>query len=201
MYVHKSVLCGESGFFKACLYSGFAETQMSTVELPEDDPNAVRQFIQWLYTGTFEVTIAMSPSVRAYSFADKIGAYNFCNDIVDAERADLRAGGLCVCLNAINEVYEYGLEDSGLARLCLESYVWDLMSRHTSNPASWLKQLEEVGTSTAESLLKGILREIVMFRAKPWEDPATLSGCHFHVHEHDSASIGATPGSTPSTEA
>ncbi len=201
MYVHKSVLCGESGFFKACLYSGFAETQMSPVELPEDDPIVVRQFIQWLYTGTFEITGAMSPSVHAYSFADKIGAYNFCNDIVDAEHADLRARGLYVCLNAVSEIYEYGLKDFGLAHLCLKSYVWDLISRDTPNTKGRLDQLEEVKLAAADSLMEDILKEIIMYREKPWEDPATLSGCHFHIHEIDSTCAEASPGSTPSTQA
>ncbi|KAH6624043.1 BTB/POZ protein [Chaetomium sp. MPI-SDFR-AT-0129] len=51
---HRAIVCPQSSFFDAALTSGFVETHTRIVELPEDDPDVLERFLQFLYTGTYE---------------------------------------------------------------------------------------------------------------------------------------------------
>ncbi|KAF4999389.1 hypothetical protein FGRMN_2530 [Fusarium graminum] len=47
--VHKSVVCTRSHFFKAACDGKFKEAQTGEVQLPDDDPVAVRMMVEYLY--------------------------------------------------------------------------------------------------------------------------------------------------------
>lgn len=49
-YVHEDTLC-RLPFFRAALQGNFKEAQEKTINMPEDDPEAVSCLIEWLYTG------------------------------------------------------------------------------------------------------------------------------------------------------
>ena len=50
-YVHPSLLCEKSEYFRACLQSHFSEAQSREVRLLDEKPKAFRLFLKWLYTG------------------------------------------------------------------------------------------------------------------------------------------------------
>lgn len=50
-YAHEDTLC-QLPFFRAALQGNFKEAQEKTINMPEDDPEAVSCLIEWLYTGS-----------------------------------------------------------------------------------------------------------------------------------------------------
>ena len=50
-YVHPSLLCEKSEYFRACLQSQFSEAQSREVRLVDEKPSVFRFFLKWLYTG------------------------------------------------------------------------------------------------------------------------------------------------------
>ncbi|KAF5631134.1 amino acid transport gap1 [Fusarium tjaetaba] len=51
--VHKAIICPRSNFFKAACDGKFKEAQTGEIDLPDDDPTAVRMMIQYLYHDTY----------------------------------------------------------------------------------------------------------------------------------------------------
>ncbi|KAL2019046.1 hypothetical protein VTK56DRAFT_10150 [Thermocarpiscus australiensis] len=51
---HRAIVCSQSSFFDKALSSGFSETVTGVIDLPEDDPDVVERFLQFLYTGTYQ---------------------------------------------------------------------------------------------------------------------------------------------------
>ncbi|EXK28680.1 hypothetical protein FOMG_15139 [Fusarium oxysporum f. sp. melonis 26406] len=47
--VHKAIICPRSDFLKAAFDGEFKEAQTGTIDLPDDDPVAVRMMIEYLY--------------------------------------------------------------------------------------------------------------------------------------------------------
>ncbi|KAH6958091.1 BTB/POZ protein [Fusarium avenaceum] len=50
---HRAVVCTQSSFFDKAMCSNFKEATSRVVELPEDDPDVVERFLEFLYTGTY----------------------------------------------------------------------------------------------------------------------------------------------------
>ncbi|KAM0442732.1 hypothetical protein ACHAQK_003787 [Fusarium lateritium] len=50
---HRAVVCTQSSFFDKAMSSNFKEATSRVVELPEDDPDVVEHFLEFLYTGTY----------------------------------------------------------------------------------------------------------------------------------------------------
>lgn len=55
--VHKFILVTRGGsFFERAICSGFSETQSSTIDLPDDDPDTIASLLQHVYTGSYAQT-------------------------------------------------------------------------------------------------------------------------------------------------
>ncbi|UPK97371.1 hypothetical protein LCI18_008306 [Fusarium solani-melongenae] len=52
---HRAVVCSQSPFFKTALSSNFKEGASGTVDLPDDDPEIVHYFLEFLYIGTYSI--------------------------------------------------------------------------------------------------------------------------------------------------
>ncbi|KAJ4327196.1 Kelch-like protein 10 [Fusarium piperis] len=50
---HRAVVCTQSSFFDRALSSNFKEAASRVVELPDDDPEVLERFLEFLYTGTY----------------------------------------------------------------------------------------------------------------------------------------------------
>ncbi|KAJ3518930.1 hypothetical protein NM208_g14327 [Fusarium decemcellulare] len=53
--VHRAVVCPQSRFFRAALTSNFREGISQTIELPEDDPDILERFLEFMYTGSYSL--------------------------------------------------------------------------------------------------------------------------------------------------
>ncbi|KAF8864145.1 hypothetical protein BDZ45DRAFT_55503 [Acephala macrosclerotiorum] len=96
MKCHKILLSFYSRFFNGALNGNFAESGKSDIDLPEDDVEAVRTFVQWVYTGDvyfghehwFEEAenhaLANTEPEKVWIFGDKILAPKFANEMMYA---------------------------------------------------------------------------------------------------------------------
>ncbi|KLO81753.1 uncharacterized protein LW93_6906 [Fusarium fujikuroi] len=68
--VHKAIICPRSHFFKAACDGKFKEAQTGTINLPDDDPIAVRMMIEYFYHATYtpppRTTIFRDAAIDAY---------------------------------------------------------------------------------------------------------------------------------------
>ncbi|KAK4032457.1 BTB/POZ protein [Parachaetomium inaequale] len=51
---HRAIVCSQSSFFDGALSGGFSEAATGVVNLPEDRPEVVDKFLQFLYTGNYD---------------------------------------------------------------------------------------------------------------------------------------------------
>lgn len=89
-WIHKGVLCRAGSFFQAALEGGFKEALEQTIEMPEADVGAFKQFLVWLYSGQFPDPMASSTEeanwdlfVQLYIFAETYGIPALQNDSID----------------------------------------------------------------------------------------------------------------------
>ncbi|KAF4439482.1 hypothetical protein F53441_12589 [Fusarium austroafricanum] len=50
---HRAIVCTQSSFFDKAMSGNFKEAASRSVELPDDDPDVVEGFLEFLYTGTY----------------------------------------------------------------------------------------------------------------------------------------------------
>ncbi|KAH6843218.1 hypothetical protein B0I37DRAFT_214723 [Chaetomium sp. MPI-CAGE-AT-0009] len=51
---HRAIICTQSSFFDKALTGAFSEAVTGVIDLPEDDPDVLARFLQFLYTGNYE---------------------------------------------------------------------------------------------------------------------------------------------------
>ncbi|KAK4232676.1 BTB/POZ protein, partial [Achaetomium macrosporum] len=51
---HRAIVCSQSRFFDKAFSGGFSEAVTGVIDLPEDDPDVLERFLQFLYTGTYD---------------------------------------------------------------------------------------------------------------------------------------------------
>lgn len=83
--LHKGLLCNASPYFRACLQGEFKEAQSQTIDWPEENPEIVKVFQFWLYSGNLDAPTSSKWEylVDLYSFGDKFDLRDFENEIVD----------------------------------------------------------------------------------------------------------------------
>ena len=83
--VHRDNISKKSKFFAGCLQHVFEEAAAKRIQLPDDEPIAVRTFIGWVYTEKINLNHVPWPKLPSvYAFADKICAEEYCNALLDS---------------------------------------------------------------------------------------------------------------------
>ncbi|USW55610.1 Putative BTB/POZ domain-containing protein [Septoria linicola] len=96
--VHESLLRARGGFFEAALKQQWREGQTREIELPEDEPDIVAAYIEWLYSGKIEPLSCKPPTpvshgamrgthvtlAKIYVLAEKLGDDDACNVTIDS---------------------------------------------------------------------------------------------------------------------
>lgn len=146
---HKALLGYYSEFFEKALCRSFAEAATSEVSLPEDNPEAFKIFVSWLYTGRMIVKgcdmelmpyETINAAVELWILGDKLMAPKFANAAMEC----------CMVYYAVNLlesenadfIYKNCQEHSELRR-----FIRDLI--RTDGPCSHLSEF-----SGNESFLK-----------------------------------------------
>ncbi|KAI8633281.1 hypothetical protein F5Y19DRAFT_417325 [Xylariaceae sp. FL1651] len=52
--VHRAIVCTQSPFFDKAISNGFKESMTRVIDLPDDDPDIFKLFLQFLYTGNYD---------------------------------------------------------------------------------------------------------------------------------------------------
>jgi len=118
--VHEDLLLRESEYFRIALKSQFIEGQSKTFRLAEDDPQAFDIFVQYLYTGTYNMPeklfegysnseeLWLDTEAKAYLLGDKLIAMGFRTEIIRCLDNQLRKKppSMHVLLRVAEEIYD-----------------------------------------------------------------------------------------------
>ncbi|KAF7949360.1 uncharacterized protein EAE97_002869 [Botrytis byssoidea] len=89
--LHKQLLCESVEYFRAAFSAGgFRESQTSSMDMPEDDPEAFELFIHWLYRGEVRRATELTDIdqfLQLYIFAEKLCLNGLANKTMDAIQA------------------------------------------------------------------------------------------------------------------
>ena len=133
-HVHQELLFKHSPVFKAAFSGECRESSERCIALPEDDPEIVERFMQWLYFKSLGLTKGISPETceerywqlaNMNTLADKFDVGLLKNSIIDEFFAESKQpdswipGPL-----AIGYIYENTTESSSLRKLMVDIYVW-----------------------------------------------------------------------------
>lgn len=96
--VHRAVVCPRCKFFEACCEGGFKEAKERVIDLPEDDPKAVKLMLDWLYTYNLPKWNAIvevfegkvSGTLALYLVADKYGLGTLAEQVKINVASDVR---------------------------------------------------------------------------------------------------------------
>lgn len=86
--LHKRLLCESVEYFRAAFSAGgFRESQNSSMDMPEDNPEAFELFIHWLYRGEVRRATKLTDIdqfLQLYIFAEKLCLNELANNTMDA---------------------------------------------------------------------------------------------------------------------
>ena len=184
--VYKKLLCAKVPYFQKMFASGFKEVIEKTVRMPEDDPDAFNQFLEWFYKGALQpVNIAKETRdggplfnrVKLYRFAEK-----HCLDVL----MDLAISSIMTCHVKNKSMPNYTSIKYGYPETDTSSKLRSFMSKAL---ARILRNQVEGGSWPAtdisrlmidnEELSLDVLR---LMRGVASQDPLTLPKCTFHVY-------------------
>jgi hypothetical protein len=126
--IHKRLICHYSGYFEAACRSEFRETVSGRFDLTDHDPDAFKQFVEWLYhwdkaviplTPDTDTLAEWTPSVciRSWILSDKLLALEFGKFVLAKFRLSLHL----ITAEEQNYIFHNTLTNSAL-RLFSESW-------------------------------------------------------------------------------
>lgn len=162
--IHKDLLTHQSPFFAAALSGCFKESTTNTVELIEDDPGAFTLFVQWLYTGEYDIKFDNTPSIAclAWALGDKLQCptfqdYAMCRLIAYYEEHILNE-------DAMRLIYNVSPPGSRLRMFAVDTICWDRMENKK------LQQIGAAGVMSVEDSNRDLLERLLEYGNKV-EDP------------------------------
>ena len=133
-YVHHTILCDSSHFFKNAFESS-SETQTQEIALPEVDTNIFETFVGWLYSRNFGISVPDEaenkhqwerPSIiDFFFFADKYGIAGLKACIMDKLFNIASIKGLAgFTARMLPKTWEFTTEEAGIRRLFVDWMVF-----------------------------------------------------------------------------
>ena len=135
--VHKSILEKHADFWKSALNKCWEEGAKGKIRLPEDDPEAVGTYLEWMYTSKIDLNPLTNDDMsakdieeefehlaRAYVFGEKAQDNAFCNGVIDAMFARVLGPGGGIeraypTTKAISIIYDGTPEGSPARKMCV----------------------------------------------------------------------------------
>lgn len=184
--VHKEILRAHSPFFRSAVQQNWKEGQEGIIRLPDDDPEVLELYEEWLYEGKI-----FSQDEQQVEDSDEsdllIKAFVFGEKIQDGRFRDAAIDCLIACLNSKDEnrykwfpteqgidmVYEGTPPGSPLRRLMVDMHVY-------YGEESWFD-----GETNTEFLVE-LARDLLNVRQElDLNEPACGTSCSYHHHSHD----------------
>ena len=137
--VHRGVLCKNSKFFQSAMKPEWTNLreQPDTIDLPDDSPETVRDYVRWLYSGNLSIKLykAGKDTVKkkaekaekvnvllaeAYVFGEKIVDIKYKNKVMKTIVAARESAVWNMGPESVNIIYEGTPSESPLRRLIAE---------------------------------------------------------------------------------
>ena len=126
-HVHRNRLDTASVWFTKTLTSGFEETATQRIPLPEDDPNIVHLFVQWLYDPDPAFSVLLDEKfmqlARLFEFAERLFIFKLKNYVI-WQLFNLQSKHHVPPLAVVEFVFENLPDDSPLRKLLVAWYTW-----------------------------------------------------------------------------
>ena len=196
--IHTSKL-REIPFFRACLDVPMKESAYGVVKLPEDDPAAFSEVVDWLYHKKFEVDLAKVCAkkcegpphrcrdlaitrTRTYFLAKKLIAESIQNAAIDS----LRDAWSRVLPGAptLRVIFMGGSRDDKIHELARRLLAFKICQAGSWD--EWKANKPNVYTNLLQGnseLLEVALSAVISFPDKEWQNSVPkLPACYFHDH-------------------
>ncbi|KAK4894769.1 hypothetical protein LTR27_007157 [Elasticomyces elasticus] len=131
--VHKDAICAKSPFFNAACGREWIEGQEKTVRLPEQDAEAFKVYLRWVYNDTLNMALMEEPPVyvvppsflnltKAWLLSTYLQDDALCNKLIDRmlEKYQASRSG-AVSRSTLEYVFEHTPAESHIARLFLDA--------------------------------------------------------------------------------
>ena len=179
--MHKGLLCAVSSYFKAALEGDFKEAQEQTIELSEDDPQAMKYFQLWLYT---QEILDEGENVSSMDWRLLIGLYllgevrmihKLQNEVIDLIiRKNPQETGFP--LQVMYEIYDKTCPMSPLRRIVVD------MSARLGDLDEWSWDFADGGERAQRDFLKDLVLALYKDRGKRQVRNVWKVRCDYHVH-------------------
>ena len=182
--IHKRLLAHHSPFFAAAFNGNFAESATNTVCLVEDDPDAFKLFVQWLYSGELARDLGVEEDLPntlclAWALGDKLQCPVF------QDRAMLKFVAYhniyWMREDTMRLVYDISLPGSVLRAFAVDLLCWE---RLMDSPA----HIGVAAIMAMEDLVKDLLVCEESFDSR--EDPRKIWGYYLKVLDVDKCTLG-----------
>ena len=178
-YIHRELLIKHSPYFRAALQPNrFAESQSSSVSLPDDDSDAFEVFTQWIYTtdvvGQWDTPFNSVEDrgclnhVKAYCLGDKLQIPELQTDAVGAIES-ANSSQMKITPECVLYTFEQSLNGNVLREMLLETVVKSIQDgsidpnrnmmhdpSNDLNSLSW-KELFELGGEFVSAVIANIV--------------------------------------------
>ncbi|KAK5733562.1 hypothetical protein LTR17_009550 [Elasticomyces elasticus] len=179
---HKDILSAKSPFFSAACGRDWIEGQEKIVRLPEQDAEAFRVYLRWVYSDALDMTHMKEPEgttrppsyinhFKVWILAHYLQDFTLCNIATDHTiQTYHEPPKLNIAPNTLSYVFEHTALDSPMGQLFLDAYA-------TRISGGWIKRhLRELPNEV-------VLDMAVRFaEQKPKLEPTLKDRCKYHVH-------------------
>lgn len=169
-HVHLDLLCAASPVFKAAFSGNFKESTERSMDLPEDDHEAVNRLVQWLYSKEYQLpgTGNRSKNQKCYDALARLNTLgekyqitglknNIIRKLFQAKLDTLTIPELTVVVY----VYENTSHGSSFRKLLVDWYSWSIKS-------VWFSK---VGTNIILAMNPEFAADLAIALAQRVEDP------------------------------
>ena len=192
-YLHQSLLCEVSEFFKKCLEQCFAESASQKVSLPEDSPESFAWFVKWAYSGDLaplrisDGCDAIPFMANLYVLADKLLCENLKNRSMDMIQEACSVSRLYA--SDVTEAVERGLTGSKLVQYLVKQLAYEVREGASGDCEFYDDSCMDCSEwwtffKLDAQLTQKFMCMVISPRTENMlaEDPAFLEGCAWHEH-------------------
>lgn len=152
-YIHRDLICNESSVFKAAFSGEFKEASNQSIDLKDQDVEAVERMVQWLYSGQYELVKWSSEDdentastrywqlAKLNTLADKYNIIGLSNTIID-QLYILHSKNFVPQLEIAAYVYDNTTENSAFRKLFIAWYAWEIDMKWYQNDSARKSLLE-----------------------------------------------------------
>lgn len=192
IFAHEGILSKHSAFFRAALHKEWIEGQTRRVHLPDDEPELMYAYIQWIYSRKFSTDITRDASgeprfnklAKLYVLGEKLLDGDFQDNVANAMILPSRAEGIHKVSpgeDAIDIIYTSASRSSPARQLLVDMWV-------AYGCSSWVQRDEGEGWKVhqdfKDDLVEALLRRRCLREHVHDEYPWLYSGmpCKYHTH-------------------